>query len=118
MVKYGIVGLIGTIVHFAVLIALVEWGHIHPVVSSTIGFIIVLVLSYLLNRNWTFSNDHSNNKSFIKYTVVSITGLLLNIFIMFTVVEIVHGSYLIGQCMVMIIVPPSNYLLNYYWTFR
>src|SRR5690606_21984677 len=55
MIKYGIVGIIGAGLHFAVLIGLVEWAHIHPVISSAAGFIAALISSFLMNKHWTFS---------------------------------------------------------------
>lgn len=118
VLKYGVVGVLGTLLHFAVLVALVEWARIHPVGASAIGFIVVLLVSYLLNQYWTFQYSPSGWKPLLKYTVVSGFGLLLNSGIMYTAVDLLHWNYLIGQCLVVAAVPVSNFIFNYYWTFR
>jgi putative flippase GtrA len=120
IIKYGIVGLLGTMLHFALLIMLVEWGGMHPIAGSAAGFIAVLIVSYILNVKWTFTDSSSQvrMKQFVKYTVVSCSGLLLNTFIMYTAVELAHLPYLIGQCIITVLVPVHNYVLNRRWTFR
>lgn len=118
MLKYGVVGLLGTLIHFAALFVLVEAFHLNPVAASTLGFVLVLIISYILNKWWTFQDTPSGWKPFVKYVVVSLTGLLLNSGIMYTVVDWLHWNYLLGQCMVVLAVPLSNFIFNYYWTFR
>jgi putative flippase GtrA len=116
--KYGVVGLLGTLIHFGALYVLVEAFGLYPVTASTLGFLLVLLISYVLNQWWTFQDSPSGWRPFLKYTVVSMTGLLLNSGIMYTAVDWLHWNYLIGQCLVVVAVPASNFIFNYYWTFR
>ncbi|WP_163859754.1 GtrA family protein [Paenibacillus elgii] len=116
--RYGIVGLLGTALHFAALFVLVEAAKLHPVLASALGFVLVLLVSYALNRRWTFQASASGWKPLAKYTVVSVTGLLLNIGLMYLAVDRLHWHYAVGQCLVVVAVPISNFLFNYYWTFR
>lgn len=119
VVKYGFVGLLGTALHFGLLILLVEAAGMKPVPASAAGFVAVLIVSYYLNRNWTFREraDGTGWKSFAKYTVVSLTGLLLNTFVMYASVDLLKLPYVVGQAFVTFCVPVSNYILNRYWTF-
>ncbi|CAG7626823.1 hypothetical protein PAESOLCIP111_02854 [Paenibacillus solanacearum] len=118
MVKYGVVGALGTVLHFASLYALVEWLNVPPVAASALGFLLVLLVSYVLNKRWTFQSTPSGWGPLLKYCVVSVTGLGLNVALMYVSVELLHWHYLIGQCTVVVAVPLSNFILNYYWTFR
>jgi putative flippase GtrA len=118
MVKYGFVGLLGTVLHFTSLLVLVEALHMKPVPASTLGFILVLVVSYILNYKWTFQVQSQGWKPVLKYIVVSGTGLFLNTGIIYITVDLLQWHYLIGQCFVIVIVPLSNFLFNYYWTFQ
>ncbi len=120
IIKYGIVGLLGTALHFALLVALVEWGGLHPIVGSALGFIGVLLVSYVLNAKWTFTDSprQSAMKQFVKYTLVSLSGLTLNTLVMYAAIEWMHLPYLLGQCIITVLVPLHNYVLNRYWTFR
>ncbi|TBL69298.1 GtrA family protein [Paenibacillus thalictri] len=118
MLKYGVVGLLGTLLHFALLYVLADAFRMEPVLASAIGFVIVLFVSYALNKYWTFQSSETGIGSFVKYTVVSVAGLLLNIGVMYTAVHILQWHYLIGQSLVILVVPCSNFIFNYYWTFR
>ncbi|GGD94467.1 GtrA family protein [Paenibacillus nasutitermitis] len=127
IVKYAVVGLLGTALHFALLAALVEWAGVHPVVGSVLGFTVVLAVSYVLNKKWTFqdtgdvdrqSNRTAEYRQFIRYCMVSGSGLILNTLIMYGAVELVDLPYLLGQVIVTFVVPVQNYLFNRYWTFR
>jgi putative flippase GtrA len=116
--KYGVVGLLGTLLHFGVLYVLVEAAFMNPIAASALGFILVLCISYLLNRRWTFEASTTGWIPLLKYTVVSCTGLLLNTLIMYISVDLLDWHYLIGQCLVVLAVPLSNFVFNSYWTFK
>jgi putative flippase GtrA len=116
--KYGLVGILGTFLHFASLFILVETFRVQPALSSALGFILVLITSYILNKFWTFQASTPGWKPLLKYITVSIIGLLLNTAIVYTTVYLLHWHYLIGQCLVVAAVPLTNFILNYYWTFQ
>jgi putative flippase GtrA len=117
--SYGMIGITGTLIHFSVLVLLVELFHLEPVLSSSIGFIITIIVSFYLNRRFTFRATSSKTTvTFIKYTVVSCSGFILNSVIMYGSVHILSLHYSIAQAIVVIVLPISNFLLNNYWTFR
>ncbi len=116
---YGIVGVIGTFIHFLTLVLLVELFNQDPVFSSSIGFIFTVIISFILNKKFTFKTRSKNNSIlFIKYSLVSISGFILNSLIMYLTVHVFTIHYFIGQAIVIIVLPISNFLLNHYWTFN
>jgi len=118
MVRYGVVGVLGASIHFGTVILLVEVFKQNPVYSSAFGFSLVVVISYLLNKHWTFKIV-SKEKSyrFLKYLVVSGLGFAINVSIMYYSVNIAHWSYILGQSIVTVVIPVSNFTLNKFWTF-
>lgn len=118
MFKYGLVGVLGAFIHFGVLVLLVEKFQVVPVLSSSIGFVIVVVISYVLNKYWTFQTKNKSFSEFTKYMIVSCSGLVMNIVIMYFSVDVFHLDYIIGQLIVTFIIPLSNYTLNHLWTFK
>lgn len=119
-VKYAIVGGVGTALHFGSLIVLVELAGMRAVAASGAGFVLVVAVSYFLNRHWTFASDSADSTlgSFAKYAAVSTSGLLLNTAVMYAVVDFLGGPYLFGQAAVTLLVPISNYYFNRTWTFK
>lgn len=116
--RYAAVGLLGTMLHFIGVIFFVEFIHLDPVFGSTLGFLLVLAVSYILNRTWTFRSKDTGLRQFLIYTLVSLTGLGLNSAIMFITVHLLKWNYLYGQCLVVLVVPVTNFILNRTWTFR
>jgi len=115
--RYGIVGIIGTLLHLGILALLVERFQVDPVWSSVIGFFAALITSYILNFFWVFNSRRAHHVAVMRYLLVSFTGLALNTSIMYTVVDVLHWWYGWGALGVIMVVPASNFLLNYLWTF-
>ncbi|KZE70481.1 hypothetical protein AV654_06245 [Paenibacillus elgii] len=116
--KYGLVGVLGTTIHFLSLIFFVEVFQLGPILSSSLGFIIVVILSYYLNKKWTFQTDNKIFTEFTKYLITSCVGLLLNMVIMRYAIDILEWDYLTSQLLVTIAIPISNFILNSLWTFK
>jgi putative flippase GtrA len=116
-VRYCIVGGIGTCTHFGITIALVEWAGVHPTVASIIGFVAAFVVSYVLNRSWVFPASARSWLSFVRYSVVCLSGLVLNTSIMVVTVDWLRWYYLWGLAVVVAVVPVTNFALNRLWAF-
>ena len=119
ILRYAVVGIIGTLTHVSLVVLLVELANISPTLSTALGFIVVLIISYFLNRFWTFEKQNDRHLiDFIKYTLVSLFGLGLNVGIIFTTVEVLHWWYVYGLALVTLVIPVCNFLLNKYWVFK
>lgn len=115
--RYACVGVLGTIIHVGIMVLLVEVFSIRPAVSSTIGFIVTVIVSYFLNLNWTFGHKALSHWAFAKYVVVSCIGVVLTFGLMTLAIEVLEWHYLYGQILVVIAIPTTNFILNYFWTF-
>lgn len=119
LIKYGLVGLLGTALHFGLLVALVELAGARPVLASAAGFVVVLLVSYELNRRWTFNRAAPGARlhTFAKYAATSLMGLGLNTAIMYAAVDVLALPYTVGQAGVTLVIPVFNYIMNRTWTF-
>lgn len=117
-IKYGLVGVLGTLTHTLVLTLCVEFFAFPAVLATIIGFIFSLILSFKLNTIWTFSNGAGSNLSFVKYTLTCSTGLLINVLIMYVIVDIFKMWYLLAQFSSIIVVPIFNFTLSKSWVFK
>lgn len=116
LVKYGIIGMAGTVLHTGVIAIGVEIWDLSPVLSSFFGFFLSLLLSYALNSIWTF-RSRFDLLLFWKYAIVCTAGLLLNLSIIYLFNNILGLWYLIGQFVAIVIVPVFNFMLNKLWVF-
>jgi putative flippase GtrA len=72
------VGIGTTAVHYGVLVALVEWLAVNPVWATTAGFLTAALISYMLNRCYTFDERPAFRTGLLKYYAAMSVGLLLN----------------------------------------
>ena len=79
LLKYLIVGLSTVFVDFLVYKLLIKFVVIY--LSKTISFLSGTFWSYQLNRTWTFKSGKPKISQFIKYLIIHITSLVLNVFI-------------------------------------
>jgi putative flippase GtrA len=80
--RFLAVGVATTAVHYAILVALVEAFAVHPVLATSAGFVTAVLLSYVLNRRYTFDAEHAFGPGLLKYYAALSVGLLLNAGIM------------------------------------
>lgn len=76
--RFAAVGIVATLVHYSILISLVELAHAPLVPSTSVGFMFGAVLSYTLNRRITFSHQPDFGRGLLKFVAVGAVGLGLN----------------------------------------
>lgn len=117
-VKYGVIGVFGTLLQTGTLFLYVEKGHGDPLVGSALGFILSLLFSYAANSIWTFKESGRSAATLVKYTVVSCAGLVLNLLIIYLFDRVFGWWYGYGQITAIVLVPIHNFILNKAWAFR
>ena len=73
---YGLAGVTGTSVHFAVLFAAV--GFTAPVVASTLGAVAGCIVNYFLVRRFVFMSAAPGHFAFPRFVTVAAIGLTVN----------------------------------------
>ena len=79
LLKYIFVGLSTVLIDFIIYKFLIKFIVIY--LAKTISFLSGTFFSYQLNRTWTFKSGKKTLSQFIKYLIVHITSLVLNVFI-------------------------------------
>ncbi|WP_338449488.1 GtrA family protein [Niallia oryzisoli] len=115
--KYSFVGCISTLIYFISVFVLVEWFIYDPLYASALSFIFMTLISYLLNRKFTFGSTLST-KTLLRFLVVSLIGFIINFIIMYLIVKVFDLHYYLGELVTTLIIPVINFILNNYWTFR
>jgi putative flippase GtrA len=116
--KYGLVGVGGYIIYLLLLVGMVEGLDLDPVLASFVSFFPVLVFSYVLSYKWVFNSNDNHKTTFARYLFVVLIGLTWNLLIMHVTINWFNWWYIYSQALVVIVVPTSNYLLNYFWAFN
>ena len=111
LIKFGIVGVIATLIDLAVLMLLKEFMHIDVLVASAVAFSVSVIANYILSMLFVFKgSENSKVKEFIVFVALSIGGLLLNQFIMWLGTEIMTAYYLWVKVFALVFVPIYNFV--------
>ena len=80
LAKFGIVGVIATVIDFGVMNILHYGLHANLLIANTCGFIVSLVFNYLASMKYVFSHREgmSRTREFVIFLVLSVIGLALN----------------------------------------
>lgn len=110
-IKFGIVGLVATLIDFGVLTLLKEIAYIDVLVASAISFSVSVIANYILSMLFVFKSAQNNKiKEFIIFVALSFGGLLLNQFIMWIGTEFVSAYYLWVKGFATLFVPIYNFI--------
>ena len=87
-IRFGIVGLVGTGLNYAVFYVLLTFGNIHYILAGAAGFVSAIPPIYFANSKWTFQSDVSSYKGLISYALVCFVGLGVHLFIQWVCVRV------------------------------
>lgn len=118
LATYASVGVGATLVHYAILIALVEAGGWTPVPAALCGYVAGGVVAYVLNRRHTFASDRPHAEAGWRFGLVAFVGFCVTYLLMSLFVERLGAPYLPAQAVTTVLAMFVTYALNRAWTFR
>ncbi len=116
--RYLLVGLLSTITHVATLALLIERFRTDILLATVLAFSASLAVSFLLNYYFAFRAKTRVIESFVKFTLVCLTGLSLNVLVMELFVNRMGMHYGFATLVAIAVVTANNFSLHYFWTFR
>lgn len=119
-IKWSVVGTIGAVVDYGILILLHEGFGVDVVISKVISFTMAVINNFILNRTWTFRGVRHKDPAvqLTQFFIVSTGGFFITMAIFTFLVKVVHIQYIISNAIAIIIVLIWNFFANLVWTFR
>ena len=115
--NFSLVGIPTTVLHYAILIGLVESWQVDPIIATTAGFSAAALLSYVLNRRYTFDIRPMFARGLVRYYAILFVGLLLNAIIVGGLMK-AGAVYLFAQVVATGLVLVWNFLSARFVVFR
>lgn len=111
ILKFGIVGVIASLVDMGILVILKELLYIDVLLASTISFCVSVIVNYILSMTFVFkSKNQSKLKEFVIFVFLSIGGLCLNQLILWIGIKFISVYYLIVKLFAMVFVTIYNFV--------
>jgi putative flippase GtrA len=111
------VGVVAAIVHYGLLVGLVEIAGWRAVPATLVGYVGGGLVSYLLNRTHTYRSDRPHGEAGWRFAVVAGVGFLLTYGAMHVLVERLALPYLPAQLATTLIVLVWSFLAHKHWSF-
>lgn len=110
--KFGIVGVISTIIDFGLLYLFTDVFGIYYLVSAAASFLISLVFNYIASMKFVFHGrkDVSKRKEFLIFAVLSICGLVINELLLRVCVDRFGMHYMLGKVFATAVVMVWNFV--------
>ena len=115
--RFGVIGLLAAVVHFSVVVLLVQMTKMQPLLANIFAFLIAFQVSYIGHRYWTFRDTVTKHRTaFSKLFLVNGLGFLANegLFYIFLMLGI---PYQIALIFVLLIIPIVTFVVNKFWVF-
>ncbi|MGF1445347.1 MAG: GtrA family protein [Pikeienuella sp.] len=117
-VRFVGVGAIATAAHYALLIGLVTAGVLSPVPASAAGAVLGALVSYGLNRRYTFRSSRAHAAALPRFLTVAALAFLANLCLMVLLHSLAGLPYLLAQMLTTGLVLGLTFTLNRAWSFR
>lgn len=104
-------------VHYAVLMLLVEWFYISPSLAAASGAACGALIAYGGNRQFTFVSHSRHRLALPRFLLVAVLGVVLNGAIVWAITEALSWHYMVAQVVATLGVLLITYRLNRNWTF-
>ena len=122
--RFGVVGVLATIVHYIVAILSVETLGLVPLIANVIAFGCAFPVSFVGHLNWTFreqTDGHSaddRRQYWIKFFTTALVGLAVSQLVVLVLADLLEIHHRIAFAAALILAPATVFLLSKFWAFR
>ena len=116
-IAYGIVGVFNTIFGYSMMFGFTFIG-IMPEISNALSYGIALIVSYLLNKKFTFRSNRNHRQDFTRFAIASAIAYVANLLTLIIVHRILLWNEYISLIISSFVYVIIGYLLHRFWTFR
>lgn len=115
--RYSLVGILATLVHYAVLVTLVELAVAGAGWSAALGAACGALAAYTGNRRFTFLSRAPHQQALPRFVFIAVVGAIANGSIVWAGTELLRMHYLVSQAIATALVLGFGYSVNRRWSF-
>jgi putative flippase GtrA len=112
-IKFCLIGIINAIVGFSIILSLIYIFNVNYMVSNFIGYGAGIMTSFVLNKFLNFKSDGKIKVELPIFAGSFVIAYLINATVLYTFVEILHESKIVG-----LVVSSASYTVVFYLASR
>ncbi|MFM2484504.1 GtrA family protein [Celerinatantimonas yamalensis] len=116
-IKYGLIGVINTILGYGITFSLF-YLKVNPEVSNLLGYVIGFFCSYFLNKKFSFKSSQAHRVELPKFIGSMLVAYLVNLSIFISLIRLGGVNIYLSQILSGIVYVVAGFLLSKYWVFK
>jgi putative flippase GtrA len=117
LTRFGLVGILATLVHICVVVGLSVMTALHPIITNSLAFCIAFIVSAYGHMRFTFHFKGNRITAIAKFFIVALLSLGVSNLVLYslTISNVVKVE--IAQGAAIFIVPIFSFLASKFWAF-
>lgn len=116
--RFLLVGGFNTIFGYAIIFSAMYWFGMSPVASNVLGYAIAIMVSFLLNKFFTFRSSGSGKRELVRFLAVFLLAYGANLAALHAAVEILGINAFVSQVLAGIFYTLTSYTLSKLYVFQ
>tara|TARA_B100000475_G_scaffold189886_1_gene161577 strand:+ start:552 stop:983 length:432 start_codon:yes stop_codon:yes gene_type:complete len=116
--RFLLVGIVNAIAGYTLIIALYSLLNLNIYLSNLIGYLIGLIISFILNRNFVFKVGGKIINQFLKFIFSFFLSYFLNIFVFYISSEFINLNYYFALFIASLFYSISFFISCNFFTFK
>jgi putative flippase GtrA len=116
-VRFALVGILASAVYFTSTTAFYWYASFSIPLATSISFVVVITLKYILHYAWTFRSERSHVSVIPRFLTTAIAGLIINYVVVLTTQRHLPISQSFSVVLGVCVVSAWNYFLGRVWVF-
>jgi putative flippase GtrA len=116
--RFLLVGVANTALGYAVIFGCMYLAGLSPELSNAAGYAVGLLVSYFLNRHFTFRSAQRRSTEFVRFGIVFLVAYTANLAVLIVLVRTLEVHAGLSQLIAGVIYIGTAYLLNKNYVFR
>jgi putative flippase GtrA len=116
--RFLIVGVFNTLLGYSIIFACMYLAGMAPETSNIAGYAVGLVVSYILNRNYTFSSSQSRRGEIVRFLAVFVVAYASNFAILLILIHKIGIHKGVSQIVAGLVYVIASFLMNKYYVFK
>ncbi len=124
LLRFGIVGVLATIVHYVVAVAAVELIGLVPVIANLVAFCCAFPVSFVGHLYWTFRGQTDGHSAqdrrhyWGRFFVTALVGLGVSQLVVYVLADLLSVHHRIAFAAAILLAPATVFVLSKFWAFR
>lgn len=116
--RFGLVGLLSTAVHIAIVGLLLTLASVGPMLANTLAFLTAFCISFTGNYLWTFRSPGSPRRAIFRFFVIAVSAFVVNTLVLAFLVHKGWFSPVVSAVLSASLVPVISFFASRLWGFE